>query len=457
MSLSSIRNFFQNQQWNGTWNLPRDADRKYPGRLVVNAKGPATLSLHPGIPHFEQTPLPDGGMELTRTEGSWHCLHGRAGAKDISLFDVRVERERSDWSSSDEGPFEQESSARDVLIGIHHDSTENPLSPTISMRIENATKWVNVGVLSVDAVREPEGAVSDQISCKKPFEVTDSESEVSLKVSKRSHWKGFATPEGERFEVSSDTVITLVSQTDLSIAEMRDLIWQVQELFAALIYRAPRVLSVTFPNPFKPLGSEVLFYTQTRNSEISCKDSESLTYLCDFQLDGLLSRWLTERKKNPSTYNVYFGMKFSDNQFLESKVVAYVSSLESLSLNENIQFRDYAGRKKGKTTTLKDRLWGLVLRLPLTLRSLIVPNPAVFTEEAKNARHGISHTGESPLPAEDLYGVVCTIDLLLTAHLLLRLGISADTLRERLIDYGPTRHKISYIRNQYLLKYFDER
>ena len=146
-------------------------------------------------------------------------------------------------------------------------------------------------------------------------------------------------------------------------------------------------------------------------------------------------------------------MKYSDDQFLESKVVALVSALESLSKNEGIYSKSYPNRQRTKpsTVTLKDRLWGLVLQLPTQIKELIVPNPAAFVEDAKEARNGISHTGETPIPADDLYGVVTTIEHFIAAYLLLKLGIEPSILKKRFMEYGPSRHKIEHLRKHYVV------
>ena len=449
------KNFFKTQKWNGFWKLPADATWKYPGQLTVNAEELGTLTLHPGISRYKEIPSGENSSEIISTDGSWPCIHGKSQGKEITLFDVRMKQEKSNLFYSDDGPHEQVCSVRSLLIGVKHGSPEEPISREFSMRLENLSSWLNKGVMSIALTEKGDGSNTRQIIFKEPLEKSDSRSEIKLQVNKGTSWQSYQTPEGERIEATSDSLITITAPQDLSPSEIHGLVWSVQELFAAMIDGEPRVQSVSIPDPKRPLGEDVLFFTSTRHRGKSSKEAKSLTYIDDFQLEGLFSRWLAERKRNQSTYNIFFGMKCSDDQFLESKVVALVSALESLSKNEEIYFKGYRGRQKTppSTVNLKDRLWGLSLELPLQIRALVVPNPSVFTEDAKEARHGISHTGETPIPPDDLYSVVCTIELFIAAYLLLKLGIKPNTLKKRFLEYGPTRRKIEFLRKHYVVNH----
>lgn len=452
MSFASSQYLFSEHKWWGQWWLPDDIDDKKSGPLTYFPEDFSQLQIGPGFPRDKRASLVPGISVATMEDGNWDVIHGVIENRPVTLLGCQIKRETSNLFSFAEGPDEQLFTAQQIIVGKYISSDREAAFSTLYTSFEDLTPWFGASGVQLENKIDPEerareGTILRILPAETKTCITEFGT-VTLTAGANepypSRRKG-----GVQFSSTLSTSIRVDFTDSVDLQKIKSTVKLFQELLALATNSAPGILSArAYDETLEQSTGFPLFFRTRGTADPDAIRDQGSTFLfeaSDIDLETAVPTWVQLRKEIGSVFNVLFGFRYSGSQFLESQVTALVSAAEALSKKYQLVDMNHEvipNREDWKKITLADRLWGLVMALPENIRNLVTSNPTFFVREAKDARNGISHSGEADASPEILYGVARVTESVLVCWTVLKLGVDPSKLVDSLHSNRRASHSI---------------
>ncbi|MGP6174269.1 ApeA N-terminal domain 1-containing protein [Corynebacterium sp. A21] len=452
MSFASTQYLFSEHKWWGQWWLPDNIDNKKSGPLTYSPADFSQLQIGPGFPRGKRVPHGPGISMDAMQDGNWDVIHGVIENRSVTLLGCQIKREHSNLFSFTEGADEQLFTIQQIVVGKFISSDREDAFTTLYTSFEDLTPWFGASGVQLETKVDPEerareGTILRILPAKTRICATEFGT-VTLTAGANEPYpvrlKG-----GVQFTSTLSTSIRVDFTGPVDLQKSRSTVKLFQEFIALATNSDPGILSARAYDETQEQSTGFPLFFRTRGTaDPDAKRDHGSTFLFDFSdinFEVAVSTWVRLRKEVGSVFNVLFGFRYNGSHFLESQVTALVSAAEALSKKYQLVDKNHEvipNRKDLKKITLADRLWGLVMELPENIRQLITSNPTFFVREAKDARNGISHSGEADVGPEMLYGVAKVTESVLVCWTVLKLGVDPDKLADSLLSNRRASHSI---------------
>lgn len=460
MNFALRQYLFKEYSWWGQWWLPDRPDDKKSGPLTYSPDDRGQLQIGPGFSR-ERTIFSEENSGITvKDDGDWQVIHGSILNRPVSLFDCRMKRETSNSFSFTEGPDEQILTVQDIVVGKWILSPDEVAFSTLSASFESLTPWLGMFPVQSEKHSDPKEK-ADKGTILRVFPPQTRSCATDIGTITFSSGASEPFPQrikgGFRYTSELSSGIKFDFNHARNLKDIKSIVRSFQELLALASNSQPGALELRAFDE-QPMSTGFPLFFQTRGAADPDEPADSAsTFLfsaSDVSLETAVPEWLHLRQKISSVFNVLFGFRYSSSHFLESQVTALVSAAEALSKKFEIVDKSHSfipNRNNQNKTFLIDRLWGLVMTLPEDLRKIVTSNPALFVREAKDARNGLSHSGEAETSPDILYGVARVTELILVCWTILKLGVDPKKLIESLHHNKRASHSIQVAKQAFPL------
>lgn len=447
--------------FHGHWWLPDiEPLTSQPGVLSITENGEVTLELIGGFDLSFRTRTA-GGAAIGISEKPMAVIHGESEGKRITLLDCFSLLTRGAWFAGT--PNFHRIRAQRALVGAHISAEDSPVVKAAYLRFENLTAWAGLPVVG----RAGDWQNGEMSATLKQVESVDTLVD-GWTYSLRSSTTGFrSTQTRESHELAGDTTTVLkitppnaatLEAFDSPILEVMDLLTLASNEACGLISAWFELVTVDViperdgrPPIERPIMVESLGRrVHTANPTAPATKIQEFTFTCrDLAFPDVLARWIPLRRRASEAANVYFGLKYSNPGFTETRLLLDAVAAEALheslcgdapELDAKV-FADRRTRLLAAMQTEDERKWvkqklrnDPSFRVRMTALAgipeaeaveRIIPDVPRWADELVKARNGLAHTagrdvGVGLLELED-----CT-SALLTLVLLAEIGLSPE-------------------------------
>lgn len=470
----------EEHSWRGYWWLPEDPDNRHAGFLTYHPTTGVELVLVGGFDAEVRREIGPGAWAVLAETKDFPVVHGRAGNRDITLFNAYSAKSRTyGLGFFDGGPSEQTLRAQTALVGVHVESPDKGAFDHANCAIEDTWIWS-----ASSAIQASWGW--DKDSNRPSGEATISMSPVDEQIANvdgaaitLAHWltlPAFDTMRGgSRARVEHKPVLSIRPDGLGSFDSLLEHVAKLQDLLALATGRGPALLWMKVylprPNPEEPATptnrqQEVDVYTR-RGGEgdprADAVEARKVVFtLEDLPFAEVVPRWWDVHRRFRAACNMIVGSRYVADHYVETMLIVAVAAAESF--HRDLKEKGGSTREDNLTRlrpalealgpddrawlesfvpggfSLGERLERLGQRIPESCRSLLLPAPAEWAKAAKRARHNLSHSGRSTEDAMRLFATTRVTRAVVLVNILLELGLGEDRLRTALTDNGELSH-----------------
>lgn len=311
------------QSWRGRFWLPGQPDREQRGVLTYDPYQGITLSLVGGFDDGRWKQLSPGAYAMREGSGQFLVIHGRVGAKPVSLLDCRVSASRSSGFFQ---PDEQEVRIGRTLMGVFLGDPDAEAFSELTIELENLTRWDHREDIMFHLDRDPslpQGAKwKVAVDPVEPLTVTVDD--LTIELGRR-----YVTPSGDvrrdGLDVSTfvASYLTIKSSQPKSITQWGESAKQFQDLLTLAMDGPCAVLSETL-TPSEALRNddkaeardEVALYARRINvgdpGAPSVEAREAFFTLATGGVDfhTLIPRWVSVNNRFRATCDMILGLRY---------------------------------------------------------------------------------------------------------------------------------------------------
>jgi len=405
------------REWHGHWWLPRDAEARVPGRLVVSADGSVRLEL-------------TGGLALSEIgdDSTADLILGYAEETDITLLRCFVMTSRPGLIRVEK--HYQRLHANRALIGTHVGPAD-AVFESVRAQFEHLTTWLaaptvehtqRLGDNKYQATVEDappkkvafDGWTATVRTLVQPFEVTNSRrrdivtSEVAtylyLQPSEPTMSTGF-----------DELLLAVMDLLTLASGEASGLIDSVMTHEERRTFSDRDGSTYQLPVTVESLGRR----THTASPDEPAVPDHRFRFTCrDLPFEELLPRWVSLRQRTSAACNVFFGLSYARPVYTETRLLLTAIAAEELhkSLVPNL--------KSGKTN-FKYRMLALAELAAPEAVGVIIDDVESWATRITRARHGLAHSGNDTRD-DDIFHLESMTVGLISLVLMSELGLPAD-------------------------------
>lgn len=458
--------------WKGRWWLPEDPTTVHAGVLTYEPGTGLDLMLVGGFAAEVWHPSGEGSWVSRGEYRDFPVVHGVAGGLEITLFDVTPSSSRTyGLGFFREGPDEQTLDARFALVGIHAESQDQPAFDRAEVLIEDTWRWSGTSAIRAEIGWDqkedrPSGKGDLHLSPVEDLSARIPEATVTL-----THWLTLPrfdeTREGLRGRMEHKPALRVTPDNPSSFRSLLKSVDMLQGLLALATGRDPALLWLRLREPLPEipegeqhhrLPKEVAVYLvrrgQPQPTASALEHREMLFSLEDIAFEDVIPRWWDVDSRFQAACSMLLGERYNPARYVEPRLIIAVAMAESFhgALKEQAPLtRDQALERLAPALaaldapdaawlksfvpsgfSLRDRLERLAARIPPQARDALLPDPAQWARETKQARNGLSHAGSSQADINVLYAVVCVTRAVVVVNILLELGMTEEMLLKAL-------------------------
>lgn len=418
------------QSWRGRFWLPGQPDREQRGVLTYDPYQGITLSLVGGFDDGRWKQLSPGAYAMREGSGQFLVIHGRVGAKPVSLLDCRVSASRSSGFFQ---PDEQEVRIGRTLMGVFLGDPDAEAFSELTIELENLTRWDHREDIMFHLDRDPslpQGAKwKVAVDPVEPLTVTVDD--LTIELGRR-----YVTPSGDvrrdGLDVSTfvASYLTIKSSQPKSITQWGESAKQFQDLLTLAMDGPCAVLSETL-TPSEALRNddkaeardEVALYARRINvgdpGAPSVEAREAFFTLATGGVDfhTLIPRWVSVNNRFRATCDMILGLRYVTGAYLQTQLITAVAAAEAMhaamdfdppmpnsefkALKRSLvgavpdDLRQWLREKLGSNKhTLVRQLTDLAAIPDQEVMRSLVPNVDAWATATKNERNPVAHGGD---------------------------------------------------------------
>jgi hypothetical protein len=384
-------------EYRGLWWLPTDESQRLSGTLTVT-KGEAALEL---IGHF--------GYELlseTETEKTYSLALAEqprivglsTGGKPITLEGHRV----ANYTESFPGIPTATYTRNVTLIGKQFAAGEGIGFDEISLRTSDLNSWTQISgfktKVGIEKHEENDSYVFSNVEIR--FEAPD-DIEIALARSERAFIRFNAPSEGigpgtDHVALTQEASLHLRFAKRASLEQVFDRVGQIRNFLSLAVGRPVAILSVIgYQDDYvrektqTPLPIELLWgIPHNPDPPTRPRDpSEMLFTLFDAKpaISGVMRSWFAKQARLKPVFNLFFGMRYRPNMYLDVKFLAYAQAVETY---------DYRRRRTPGNKTLAQRMGDVLGECRTVSKRIVGEKPGdqtAFIEAFKTSRNYYTH------------------------------------------------------------------
>lgn len=484
-------------EWRGSWWLPEDPTKKYPGFLKYDPHKGIDLTLIGGFDDTIWGEVSEGVVSASGETRDFPVIHGLcAGDKKITLLDAYGAGSRTFGFGFGSGPSEQTVRASQALVGIHLSSADDAVFSRLQCSIEDTLAWSGSDAITAEMKLNDErkGFTGDGTVTLKP--VDDLTTEIGGVEYSLSHWLTLPTYDhtriGSRGRVDDKPVFSLRVEGVSSLQTLTNHMHALVDLLALATGRNPAPLWMTldvpsghdtcpcdavFPSknpdvlrqwgiPHKPeecpevRPRQVDLYSRGRGTadpDAKAVDAHSVVFtLSDIPFENVLPKWLEVRERFQAPCNILISARYSKETYVEASVITAVAAAEAFhkelkeppptspDVMDDLIARAVDAMPEDRKQwiknviprghSLRQRLDRLAERMPEACRDRLLPDPALWAQAASRARNSLSHSGKTDADVMALYAVMRVTRAVVLVNILLELGLPEDRTLKALTD-----------------------
>lgn len=452
MSYEQLPSFSRPSTWRGEWWNPDTPGEKFPGELRYTPEGGLQLQIYD-----PDGDINDGARRRLRDLTRKPVIHGYANGTPATLVATELSHSQYAHSSSGRTHLDYEYRATGLVYGLHMLDPDEPLIESSDFGIEQAAYWPgNRPPWQAFEGTEPFHGGGDSF--------TAQFGEHTLEL---SSWLKSGSQGDSVLGLHSENLITRNFILHGPLVSYNDLM-EKQHLIILLLSLA------TGESP-KLIHSRA-FFTRGENQNkddtpwlpsaqiipdlplcVPNNENQYLAYEWSFTLEDvefaeIIPKWVDLNKLLGGAVRIILGNRYLKRPVLESLLISTVAAAEAIhqklepggpedqetfsQAKERILEgtpEAYKERMRNVFTnrhSLKQRLVGLMERLPPELRRFNWLTRDCWIPVARDARNNISHSGSTTIPARDLYDAYQELEQLLLINLMLELGVPMERIDE---------------------------
>jgi hypothetical protein len=410
----------------GHWWEP-GSDESHPGVLTLNDDGGATLELIGGIDLRIIQHIAPGLSSDSGATRDTPILHGRVGAKEITLVNCIATRTTGMGS-----PSSQVFVADQVLIGALVESRDEPVVRRAFVRIENLTAWGVLDGLSWTPSRSDEDEHTAHLR-RVPDQIVNVGGWTYALSVNRAGFNYATTRETATITGDMTARIIVTPPGPVSLNDLNATVQEMTDFLTLASGQAAGLISMTIEHavdrewrdPRKKEGPTQKISRSikaTGRRIYTASPTESAMRVWDFRFTAqdlpfaeVWPKWMELRRLCSSASNVYFGDYYAPPTYTELRLFSVAVTAEALHAKlfgeEGASFDDDAARiardliKEGLEgevremtlsriqpgATFRERLEFLAAVPDPDAVRLVIPDVAVWARRLKEARNGVAH------------------------------------------------------------------
>lgn len=319
----------------GLWWLPSNPEEKIAGILSFTGEARPTLRLIGAFTHAEE--YSPGAYEITVPER--HALiHGLCERHEITLVDYS----QSKLSRSSARQWRQSLQARQLLVGIWLDQTEEECFDRITIGVDNLLGWSGLTGFR----NEDEDYAHIRCRWDQPQSLVAQIGQASVRIS-ISRWEVGKKTWADRTEQSlqeSASFIVDVPEPQSADILIREWVKPLQDLLTLATGEACGVHEITLRlrqqgghdnnTVMTQRPTKVQVYLQpvyrSRPDESAMSSERMLFTLRDMRFSDVLPAWLAVSRQLSPAPEMIFGLRYINRAYAENRLITAVAAAEAL-------------------------------------------------------------------------------------------------------------------------------
>jgi hypothetical protein len=469
------------ERFPGYWWIAGDPEGQQPGILRLEEDGSSQLELIGGFDTTTRTPQPNGSVAIGIGEKNIELIHGVSEGTQITCVHPIVTLSRGGFL---ETPNYQYLQPQRVLIGTHLHSLSDPVFKSAIMRLENLTLFATTGPQTqIQILDDKIKHLSSIRDAELPAAVDANGwayvAESTTQGFRKRHTRGssvVAADHTTRLKIRPNKPSTLATFDRVAL-EFMDLITLAMGspcgvISFELIHESTRErhypagdgkrTTVQDPIHIREHGRRV----HRANAGESSPRAQDVRFTCaDVSFDELIPAWLKVRRAAAAACNVFFGMNYSPEGYIETKLMTTTVAAEVLqgALLPKDNPKDPTGLTSSDITAIRARVsatltdskhlgWALsrLNNAPSfrdKLESLancpdskavatLIPDIRAWSRSLRDTRNGLTHAGGAA-PTQDQFDLLLVTQGLLSLVFMQKAGLSPQIQRRAALTMAP--------------------
>ncbi len=384
-------------EYRGLWWLPSDERQRLSGTLTVT-KGEAALDL---IGHFGRRLLSETETEKTYSldlAEQPRIVGLSTGGKPITLEGPRVANHTESFPGMPTATY----MPHVTLIGKQFADAEVSDFDEISIRASDLNAWTQISgfdtKVGMEKHKEKDTYVFSNVEIR--FVAPD-DIEIALARSERAFIRFNAPSEGigpgtDHLALTQEAALHVRFAKRASLEQVFDRVGQIRNFLSLAVGRPVAILSVTgYQDDYVREKTETsrpieLLWEIPHNPDPPTRPrrpSEMLFTLSDAKptISNVMRNWFAKQAHLEPVFNLFFGMRYHPNMYLDVKFLAYAQAVETY---------DYRRRRKPGKKTLAHRMCDVLGQCRTVSKRIVGAEPgdqAAFIEAFKTSRNYYTH------------------------------------------------------------------
>lgn len=464
--------------WEGHWWLP-DLQERHPGVLTYSpADGFALKLLSEGLESpYVEVDVPTvrfeggGGRAVGLRDSIYQAVYGEADGRFITIFNVMsISSSRKHGAQAASAKSTYKASA--VVEGAHIPSEDSAVIKSASVSIDNLHRWLGepeeLSVMSsysenpVHKVHFAEVRTGRKLGPKRGATLADG---TTVTIS-----RSWVLPDLRWSTNSYESQAQEFAQVEFgplnqwSLMDVHKHAWEMSSLIALALDRpcAPHAIDLVVQGPAEDQRASYITHRTTgENSEEFDIRHEPSNFTCaEARFEDVVPAWFAFCEQHGAVLNLFTTLKTGTVGYLETSVFLAAILAEAFH-------KSAFGRKNSITAAARElakdifpqetkdyslfkRLVDLYCRVPEAVAHALIPDIKAWSREHVEARNSISHeAGLGEASPHSAWAASQVTLALVTAHILVAIGVSDSTIEQALAE-SPTFRKAIYSAKKYL-------
>jgi hypothetical protein len=469
------------ESYPGYWWIAGEPDSQQPGVLRLEDDGSSHLELIGGFDTSTRTPQPNGSMAIGIGEKNIELIHGLSEGKQITCVHPIILLSRGNLL---EAPNYQRLQPQRVLIGTHLSSLNDAVFKSAIIRLENLTLFAATGsqthIQIFDDKTSHRSSISDTAS---PEALDDNGwtyiAETTTQGFRKKVNRGASVIAGDY-----TTRLKVLPREPSPLAEFDRVALEFMDLLTLAMGSPCGVISLELVHT----STKERHYPTAEGQRTTVQDSirvqehgrrvhranadalsprrHDVRFTCaDVPFDELIPAWLRVRRAAAPACNVFFGMDYSPEGYIETKLMTTAIAAEALqgallpedtppdatglTSDEIAAIRDHVRNaitdpkhlrwvlsRLSSTLSFRDRMESLARCPDPEAASTLIPDVRVWSRSLRDIRNGLTHAGGAA-PTHDQFDMLLVTQGLLSLVFMSKVGLSAEVQRRVALIMAP--------------------